>query len=295
MAHHSAARAADTAAGQLDHGVAPVQRVLRGERADLRLQVAQRSAARGDGRGDGCVDPRREPVMSSARAVTMPAGAASTGRVRSAASRSDSRATSASTRAAQLARRPDPGEFLRDVRDDPLGRIRGCGRPQVRHVVEQGPVGLMADGADNRRGRSGTARIKFLAAEGQQVLQRPAAAGNDDDVDVGAGVEFRERPMTWDTALTPWTATSRTSNSTAGQRSEAFRMTSFLASESRPVMRPIRCGSSGRRFLRDSSKRPSAASACRSRSIRASRSPRPTGRMSLTACSAGRSSARIRP
>ncbi|SIH62182.1 Uncharacterised protein [Mycobacteroides abscessus subsp. abscessus] len=83
------------------------------------------------------------------------------------------------------------------------------------------------------------------------------------------------------TASGPWTAVLRISNSAAGQRMWTLRTTSFCASESRPVMSPIRLGRNGRRFFLAGSKRPSAASCFFSRSSLARSSPRPTARMSL--------------
>ncbi|OUD86762.1 hypothetical protein BC477_02115 [Clavibacter michiganensis subsp. michiganensis] len=83
-------------------------------------------------------------------------------------------------------------------------------------------------------------------------------------------------------ARSPCTAVCTTRNLTLGQRSWAFRSTSFSASESLPVMRPMQPGRNGRRRLRSASKRPSARSVWRRRSSRSSRSPRPTWRISST-------------
>ena len=79
---------------------------------------------------------------------------------------------------------PNPGEFFRDVGNDPLGGVRGRGGPKVGDVVEDGPVRLMADRADHRCGRAGHCPDQVLVAEGEQVLQSAAAAGDDDDVNV---------------------------------------------------------------------------------------------------------------
>ena len=83
------------------------------------------------------------------------------------------------------------------------------------------------------------------------------------------------------TASGPCTAQLRISNCAAGHRRCTLRTTSFCASESRPVMRPMRFGRNGRRSFRLGSKRPSAANCFFRRSSRASSSPSPTARMSL--------------
>lgn len=84
------------------------------------------------------------------------------------------------------------------------------------------------------------------------------------------------------TAFTPCTATLRTSKRTAGQRRRAFSSTSRSAAEARPTTSPISCGRNGSGFLRSSANRPSAASDRFNRSSRASSSPMPTGRISVT-------------
>ncbi|OLT10461.1 hypothetical protein BJF77_08555 [Kocuria sp. CNJ-770] len=58
-----------------------------------------------------------------------------------------------------------------------------------------------------------------------------------------------------------------------------MRITSFSASELRPVTSPTLRGSRGSGFLRPASNRPSSARARRSRSSRSRRSPSPTGRI----------------
>ena len=84
------------------------------------------------------------------------------------------------------------------------------------------------------------------------------------------------------TAAAPWTATSRISNWTDGQRLLAFSTTSFSASEFRPQIRPTLFGKNGSSFLRSAAKSPSDASWSLRSSRRASNSPTPTCLISLT-------------
>ncbi|CAB4610738.1 unannotated protein [freshwater metagenome] len=71
-------------------------------------------------------------------------------------------------------------------------------------------------------------------------------------------------------------------NCTSGQRSFAFCSTSFSASESLPVIKPILFGRNGNGCLRSMEVRPSTVSCARRRSMRSSSSPRPTLRISIT-------------
>ena len=79
------------------------------------------------------------------------------------------------------------------VRDHPSRRIRRGGRPDVGDQVEQGVVLLVADRGHDRGAAGGHRPKEGLVAEGQQVLRRPAAAGDDDDVDVVEPVEVGDR------------------------------------------------------------------------------------------------------
>lgn len=90
--------------------------------------------------------------------------------------------------------------------------------------------------------------------------------------------------LTCGTAETPWTATSRISNRTCGQRARALTTTSCSALDSRPQTSPTTRGRKGSGFLRPRSKSPSAASTRLRCSMRASSSPTPTG-LSWSACS----------
>ena len=104
------------------------------------------------------------------------------------------------------------------------------------------------------------ARTRPLVAEAEQVLEVAAAAGDHDDVDLRVRVERRERGDHLGTIRSPCTAAWTTRKPTHGQRSCALRITSFSASESLPVIRPMHFGRKGRRRFRERSKRPSAAS-----------------------------------
>ena len=110
-----------------------------------------------------------------------------------------------------------------------------------------------------------TARISSSLLNGRRSSSAPPPRAMTMTSTSGRESSSRSARMIWATAVLPWTATSRISNSTAGHRSAALRRTSFLASESRPVIRPIRWGSSGRGFFRESANRPSAARAWRRR------------------------------
>ena len=74
--------------------------------------------------------------------------------------------------------RPSVGEFVEQV------------VVKVGDVVEDGPVRLMADRADHRCSRTGYGPDQVLIAEGEQVLQRPAATGDDNDVNTGILIEL---------------------------------------------------------------------------------------------------------
>ena len=84
------------------------------------------------------------------------------------------------------------------------------------------------------------------------------------------------------TVLGPCTAVCRIANRTAGQRFRATETTSRSAAEARPVIRPMVPGRNGMGRLRRESNRPSACSSRRSVSMRASSSPMPMARMSVT-------------
>src|SRR5699024_7104610 len=79
------------------------------------------------------------------------------------------------------------------VRDDALGGIGGGGGAHVRGEVEQRGVDLVADRRDDRGPRARDQAGELLVREGQQVLERAAAAGDDDDVDLVEIVQLSQR------------------------------------------------------------------------------------------------------
>ena len=87
--------------------------------------------------------------------------------------------------ATALAQRVDAGLLIADVGHDALGGVgRGRGAP-VGDEVQQRGVGLVADRADHRRAHRRDRADQGLVGERQQVLDRAAAPGHDDDhVDV---------------------------------------------------------------------------------------------------------------
>ena len=99
------------------------------------------------------------------------------------------------------------GELLGDIRHDALRGIRRSGCAQVGDLVEQRPVGLVADGAHDGRLAGGGGAHEALVAEDEQVLEVAAAAGDDDDVDLGVGIQRAQgAAVTSPTALSPCTA-----------------------------------------------------------------------------------------
>ncbi len=88
----------------------------------------------------------------------------------------------------------DQGALAGCVGDDLLAGIGRRRRPPVGDEVEQGLVDVVADGADDRGACSGDGADHRLVGEGQQLLERPAAAGDDDDVDPGLRIELGAGP-----------------------------------------------------------------------------------------------------
>ncbi|MCY1235473.1 hypothetical protein D9M72_480900 [compost metagenome] len=88
---------------------------------------------------------------------------------------------------------PYPVKFLHDVRNNPLGGVRGRGSPEVSDVVEDGTVRFVADRADHRRRGVGHCPDQILIAEGEEVLKRTAAPGNHNDVNMRVGIEVPQR------------------------------------------------------------------------------------------------------
>jgi hypothetical protein len=79
--------------------------------------------------------------------------------------------------------------LLADLRDDPVGGVRGRGRPHVGDVVDEGRVRLVADRGDHRRAARGDGAHQPLVGERQEVLDRAAAPRDHDDLDLGIGVQ----------------------------------------------------------------------------------------------------------
>jgi len=75
------------------------------------------------------------------------------------------------------------GQPLRLRRAHQFGRRRGCGRPQVGHEVGDGEIGFVPDAADHRHRAGGDGARQRLVVESPQVLDRAAAAHQQDEVD----------------------------------------------------------------------------------------------------------------
>ena len=86
----------------------------------------------------------------------------------------------------------DEGALLADVGDHALGGIGRRRGPHIGDVVEQRTVVLMADGADDRRRGGRDCAHEPLVAEAEQRLRVAAAAGDDDHIDGGVGIELLE-------------------------------------------------------------------------------------------------------
>ncbi len=82
------------------------------------------------------------------------------------------------------------GALLGEGRNDPLARIGGSRRSVVGNVIEDRRVLFVADGADDRCCCFGYRPNERFVTEGQKILDAPATAGDHDDVDVCARVEF---------------------------------------------------------------------------------------------------------
>ena len=74
------------------------------------------------------------------------------------------------------------GEEVGAHRHGELGRRGRRRRAQVRRVIEQCPVGLVADGGDDRDRATGGGAHHRLVVEAHEVFERAAAAGDDQHV-----------------------------------------------------------------------------------------------------------------
>jgi hypothetical protein len=88
---------------------------------------------------------------------------------------------------------PDQLLLLAEIRHDPLGRVGWRRRPQIGHVVHQRRIRFVADRRDDRRTAGEDGPAERLVGEGQEVLERAAAAGQDDHVHRGVAVEHPQR------------------------------------------------------------------------------------------------------
>ena len=180
-------------AGELDHGVAAVQGLLRRQGPDLRLEVDQLVRGPDDSGGDCRLGAALEPFDVVVPVADHDLGG---GQDRAGAQRRQAVGLTfhqpGGAAAQMVPGLPDADKLLRDVRDDPLGGVGGRGGAQVRDVVQDGPVRLVADRTHHRSGGGGHGPDELLVAERQQVLQGTAAAGDDDHVHVGVGVELAQ-------------------------------------------------------------------------------------------------------
>ena len=121
----------------------------------------------------------------------------------------------------------------------------------------------MTDRGD-RRHRAGSERAnQALVAEREQVLEAAAAAGDDDDVDLGRVADRPERLDDRNRARAgPGRRSPRRGSVPAGSEAVIAVRRSRFAAASLPVTSPIRRGRRGRGRLRSAAKRPSAASFC---------------------------------
>ena len=165
-----------------------------------------------------------------AAASTSDRGSARTGRERSASrparSRSSQRSRACRIRCRAWSTR---GQLLGDVGHDQLGGVGGRRGADVGHQVEQRAVGLVADRGHHRRPGLGDRADQPLVGERQQVLDRAAAPGDHDHVDVGVVVEplqRRDHLARRRAGPASWRARPRTS--TPGQRRVALSRTSLL-------------------------------------------------------------------
>ena len=78
--------------------------------------------------------------------------------------------------------------LLADIGHDRLGCVRGGRRAVVGNEVQQGSVGFVADRAHKGSAAGRRGAHERLVAERKKVLNGPAAACDDDDLDVLASV-----------------------------------------------------------------------------------------------------------
>ena len=95
-------------------------------------------------------------------------------------------------RGGPTAKLPDLLQLRQDVRHNTFGGVGGGGGPQVGNIVENGIVGFVADGGHHRGAAFGDRVLQGFLREREEVFDGTAAAGNDNHIHVGVGVEFGE-------------------------------------------------------------------------------------------------------
>ena len=184
----------DMAIGGLHDRIAAIERRLRAERGQARMQFL-------DGQRRVVDDASQSDVHATARVVDEPL------------MRVDHRLRARQARPVRIA--VDEAAFVLDARldahagapdrlrdelhllayvgHDALGRVGGRGRAQVGRQVDERPVVLVADRGDDRRGARGCGAYDRLVGEADQILECAAAARDDDHVDLRIGVEAPDR------------------------------------------------------------------------------------------------------
>ena len=76
----------------------------------------------------------------------------------------------------------DRGEKLGPDRHGEFGRRGWRGRTHVRRVIDQRPVGLVADGGDERDRAAGDRAHHRFVVEAHEIFERAAAARDDEHV-----------------------------------------------------------------------------------------------------------------
>ena len=87
----------------------------------------------------------------------------------------------------------NPVPLVSDVGHHAFRGIGRRGRPKVSDQIDDRRVRLVPDSAHHRRVAGEDGADQGFVRERQQILQRPTAPGDDDDVDLGRGVEGHDR------------------------------------------------------------------------------------------------------
>ena len=179
---------------------------------------------------------------------------------------------------------PQRAELLRQIvahRDRALGGGRRRRRAQVGDEVGDGEVGLVADRGDHGDAAGEDRARHRLLVERPQVLERAAAARDDDDVDVGDRFQPADRRRD---AQRGAVALHRRGRQQDRDREAAVRDVDDVADDGArgDVTTPIRRGRNGSGRLRASSNSPSAPSRCLSCSNASASAPAPVGSIATT-------------